>query len=124
MRDDDAEDGIRTAVGLWCADPAPSPVRRGGAISRKKAKYGPIASWEVSEVTDLKVVLFGETEVNPGDMKHGMKLAGCGDGQVVVVAELRNAWRLDPADGAWTSAWFEGRPDIKKRKTKVWTVRK
>ena len=109
----DRDGGIWTAAYAWCADPAAA-----------KAKYGPIASWEVSEVTDLKVVLFGETEVNPGDMKHGMKLAGCGDGQVVVVAELRNAWRLDLADGAWTSAWFEGRPDIKKRKTKVWTVRK
>ena len=38
----DHGDGIRTAAQWWCEDPAAA-----------KARYGPIASWDVSEVTDL-----------------------------------------------------------------------
>ena len=38
----DHEGGIRTAVRTWLADPAAA-----------KARYGPIASWDVSEVTYL-----------------------------------------------------------------------
>ena len=38
----DHNGGIRTAARMWFADPAAA-----------KARYGPIASWDVSEVTDL-----------------------------------------------------------------------
>ena len=38
----DTERGIRTAVRVFSEDPAAA-----------KARYGPIASWDVSEVTDL-----------------------------------------------------------------------
>ena len=38
----DHDGGIRTAVHAWCEDPAAA-----------KAKYGPIASWDTSDVTDL-----------------------------------------------------------------------
>ena len=34
--------GIYTAVELWCTDPAAA-----------KAQYGPIASWDTSEITDM-----------------------------------------------------------------------
>ena len=37
------EGGIRTAVELWCRDPAAA-----------KAQYGPIASWDTSEITDME----------------------------------------------------------------------
>ena len=36
------EGGIHTAVELWCDDPAAA-----------KAQYGPIASWDTSEITDM-----------------------------------------------------------------------
>ena len=36
------EGGIRTAAELWCTDPAAA-----------KAQYGPIASWDTSEITDM-----------------------------------------------------------------------
>jgi len=36
------EGGIRTAAWLWCRDPAAA-----------KAQYGPIASWDTSEITDM-----------------------------------------------------------------------
>ena len=36
------EGGIRTAVELWCTDPAAA-----------KAQYGPIASWDTSEITNM-----------------------------------------------------------------------
>ena len=36
------EGGIRTAVQLWCRDPAAA-----------KAQYGPIASWDTSEITNM-----------------------------------------------------------------------
>ena len=37
------EGGIHTAVELWCDDPAAA-----------KAQYGPIASWDTSEITDMR----------------------------------------------------------------------
>ena len=42
ISDPDHDGGIRTAARVWFADPAAA-----------KARYGPIASWDVSEVTDL-----------------------------------------------------------------------
>ena len=36
------EGGIYTAVELWCTDPAAA-----------KQQYGPIASWDTSEITDM-----------------------------------------------------------------------
>ena len=33
----------------------------------------------------VKVVLFGEIEVNPSDVKHVMKLMGCSDGLGMVI---------------------------------------
>ena len=38
----DHDGGIRTAVRLWFSDPAAA-----------KAKYGPIASWDTSGITDM-----------------------------------------------------------------------
>ena len=40
------EGGIRTAVELWCTDPAAA-----------KQQYGPIASWDTSEITDMWLLL-------------------------------------------------------------------
>ena len=42
IRDPNPDGGIRTAVGAWFEDPAAA-----------KARYGPIASWDVSEVTNM-----------------------------------------------------------------------
>ena len=48
MKDEDIDEGermeggIRTAVELWCTDPAAA-----------KAQYGPIASWDTSEITSM-----------------------------------------------------------------------
>ena len=41
-RNERKEGGIRTAVELWCRDPAWA-----------KAQYGPIASWDTSEITSM-----------------------------------------------------------------------
>ena len=49
----DHDGGIRTAVDAWFADPAAA-----------KAKYGPIASWDVSEVTDLDQLFEGREDFN------------------------------------------------------------
>ena len=45
----DHDGGIRTAARVWFEDPAAA-----------KARYGPIASWDVSEVTDLSWLLLEE----------------------------------------------------------------
>ena len=49
----DREGGIYTAVDAWYDDEAAA-----------KAKYGPIASWNVSEVADLSKLFFGKEEFN------------------------------------------------------------
>ena len=49
----DHDGGIRTAVSAWCANPAAA-----------KAKYGPIASWDVSKVTDLSYLFFRQAAFN------------------------------------------------------------
>ena len=54
----DHDGGIRTAVGAWLADPAEA-----------KARYGPIASWDVSEVTDLSWLFRRATSFN-GDLSR------------------------------------------------------
>ena len=40
----------------------------------------------------VKVVLFGEIEVNPSDVKHVMKLVGYSDGPDVVIMAHTRRW--------------------------------
>ena len=47
------EGGIRTAVELWCEDPAAA-----------KAQYGPIASWNTSEVTSMAYLFCNKAGFN------------------------------------------------------------
>jgi hypothetical protein len=60
MRDDweaasnlDRDGGINTAVHAWCEDPAAA-----------KARYGPIASWDTSRVTDLDLLFSNRRDFN------------------------------------------------------------
>ena len=52
------EGGIRTAVGLWCRDPAAA-----------KAQYGPIASWDTSEITNMRSLFIDKANFN-GDLSR------------------------------------------------------
>ena len=52
------EGGIRTAVELWCTDPAAA-----------KAQYGPIASWDTSEITNMKKLFLNQANFN-GDVSR------------------------------------------------------
>ena len=47
------EGGIRTAAELWCADPAAA-----------KAQYGPIASWDTSEITNMRELFVYKANFN------------------------------------------------------------
>ena len=54
--DDDGvrvEGGIRTAVEAWCANKAAA-----------KAQYGPIASWDTSEITDMRNLFCDKADFN------------------------------------------------------------
>ena len=60
MRDDweaasnlDRDGGINTAVHAWCEDPAAA-----------KARYGPIASWDTSGVTNMSMLFLGKRDFN------------------------------------------------------------
>ena len=50
--------GIYTAVELWCTDPATA-----------KAQYGPIASWDTSEITDMSWLFLNKANFN-GDISR------------------------------------------------------
>ena len=50
---DRKEGGIRTAVALWCTDPAAA-----------KAQYGPIASWDTSEITSMNSLFYNKANFN------------------------------------------------------------
>ena len=52
------EGGIRTAVELWCEDPAAA-----------KQQYGPIASWDTSEITNMIALFYEKTNFN-GDISR------------------------------------------------------
>ena len=52
------EGGIRTAVELWCEDPAAA-----------KQQYGPIASWDVSEITNMWMLFYEKDDFN-GDISR------------------------------------------------------
>ena len=52
------EGGIRTAVELWCTDPAAA-----------KQQYGPIASWNTSEITDMEFLFYNKADFN-GDISR------------------------------------------------------
>ena len=54
----DHDGGIRTAVGAWFADPAAA-----------KARYGPIASWNVSNMRVMAFMFQGATSFN-GDLSR------------------------------------------------------
>ena len=47
------EGGIRTAVELWCTDPAAA-----------KQQYGPIASWDTSEITNMTELFLNKRDFN------------------------------------------------------------
>ena len=47
------EGGIRTAVAAWCAD-----------RDVAKAQYGPIASWDTSEITNMQYLFYLEAGFN------------------------------------------------------------
>eukprot|EP00619_Florenciella_sp_RCC1007_P004526 CAMPEP_0205909030 /NCGR_PEP_ID=MMETSP1325-20131115/3597_1 /ASSEMBLY_ACC=CAM_ASM_000708 /TAXON_ID=236786 /ORGANISM="Florenciella sp., Strain RCC1007" /LENGTH=388 /DNA_ID=CAMNT_0053275291 /DNA_START=23 /DNA_END=1189 /DNA_ORIENTATION=+ len=47
------EDGIRTAVWTWSTDPAAA-----------KARYGPIASWDTSEITSMEQLFMRKADFN------------------------------------------------------------
>ena len=49
----DHDGGIRTAVNAWCTDPAVA-----------KARYGPIASWDTSDVTSMSVLFCAQYDFN------------------------------------------------------------
>ena len=49
----DHEGGIRTAVNAWCRDPAAA-----------KARYGPIASWDTSGVTQMYALFSDKADFN------------------------------------------------------------
>ena len=51
--------GIRTAVELWCNDPTAA-----------KQQYGPIASWDTSEITNMQMLFFDKADFN-GDISRG-----------------------------------------------------
>ena len=53
ISDPDHDGGIRTAARAWFEDPAAA-----------KARYGPIASWDVSEVTDLSELFEYQADFN------------------------------------------------------------
>ena len=52
------EGGIRTAVELWCTDPAAA-----------KQQYGPIASWDTSEITNMYALFYNRANFN-GDISR------------------------------------------------------
>ena len=52
------EGGIYTAVELWCEDPAAA-----------KQQYGPIASWDTSEITSMGWLFFDRSDFN-GDISR------------------------------------------------------
>ena len=49
----DHDGGIYTAVDAWDADPAAA-----------KAKYGPIASWDTSGITNMAMLFFNKEDFN------------------------------------------------------------
>ena len=49
----DHDGGIYTAVRMWCTDPAAA-----------KARYGPIASWDTSGVTDIYALFYCKRDFN------------------------------------------------------------
>ena len=53
------EGGIRTAAELWCTDPAAA-----------KQQYGPIASWDTSEITNMWMLFINKADFN-GDISRG-----------------------------------------------------
>ena len=42
----------------------------------------------------MKVVLFGEIEANPSDVKHVTELVGCSDGLGLVITAHTRRWDL------------------------------
>ena len=112
----DHDGGIRTAVGAWFEDPAAA-----------KAKYGPIASWDTSGITNMYRLFFDKRDFNEdisrwnvsnvvtmNDTFHGATLfngdLSCWDvGQVrYMVGTFASATSFDrQLDGAWATSTAE-----------------
>ena len=146
MRDEDIDDdhgnmfnpdhdgGIRTAARVWCEDPAAA-----------KARYGPIASWDVSEVTNLSWLFINQAGFNEDlsrwDVSNVVKMNGMfagatsynGDlsswdvsnvvnmdsmlsGATSFDRQLGGAWSTSTADKRWM---FDNSPGTIAGKTKL-----
>ena len=107
------EGGIRTAVELWCTDPAAA-----------KQQYGPIASWDTSEITHMWRLFYNRAEFNGdisrwdvssvtfmGAMLHGATSFNCDLSQWDVSNVTNMKWMLEGATsfthqlgGAWSTS--------------------
>ena len=101
MKDEDEEEwldgarlegGIRTAVELWCRDPPAA-----------KAQYGPIASWDTSEITDMWMLFYGKATFNDDisrswDVSSVTNMGRMFQGASSFTHQLGGAWSTSTAD--------------------------
>ena len=82
--------GIYTAVDAWCEFPTAA-----------KAKYGPIASWDVSEVTDLSTLFYSKTDFNEDlsrwDVSNVKDMEGMFYGATSFDRQFGGAWSASTA---------------------------
>ena len=88
------EGGIHTAVELWCTDPAAA-----------KQQYGPIASWDTSEITDMEMLFFDDVYFN-GDISRWdvSKVTNMGHmlyGATSFTHQLGGEWSTSTASKDW-----------------------
>ena len=87
----DHDGGIRTAVNAWSMDPAAA-----------KARYGPIASWDVSEVTDLSDLFDNQAGFNEDlsllNVSNVARMGGMFDDATSFDRQLDGAWSISTAD--------------------------
>ena len=88
------EGGIRTAVELWCRDPAAA-----------KAQYGPIASWDTSEITNMGGLFRNKANFNDDisrwDVSSVMAMSGMFRGATSFTHQLGGAWSTSTATKAY-----------------------
>ena len=110
------EGGIRTAVELWCTDPAAAKQQYGPIASwntseitnmymlfRSKADFnGDISRWDVSSVTDMRAMFAGATSFNGDlsqwDVSKVTDMAYMLRGATSLTHQLGGAWSTSTAD--------------------------
>ena len=102
----DHDGGIRTAVDVWCRDPAAAKARYGPIAFQARRRFNDnISRWNVANVRDIQDLFSGATSFNrvlsSWDVGQVERMGSAFCGATSFDRQLGGAWATSTADKTW-----------------------